>query len=135
MNQTLLVIGVLVLLYLVFMHQPLPPYSALPTSSLKGCAGCKISPSPYLPTNHLTYDYLVDVRSEQEWLEGHVPSSLHIPIDKLVDQLPIKIPNKDASILMCCRRGIRASGAATIATKLGYTNVNYLQGKCTDLLA
>lgn len=128
MNQTLLLI-LLVIIVLWVIRTPNSP--SLP----KGCVGCTIVASPVLPSSHLTYDFLVDVRSEQEWLEGHVPSSIHIRIDRLVDELPVKIPNKNASILMCCRRGIRASGAVTIAHQLGYTNVNYLEGKCTDLLA
>lgn len=128
MSQVLLVVGVLVLLFMLYRSSDYAP------ASTKACPGCTIVSAPLLPTDHLTYDFLVDVRSEQEWLEGHVPSSIHIPIDRLVKELPTKIPNKNASILMCCLQGLRASGAATIATKLGYTHVNYLQGKCTDLL-
>jgi rhodanese-related sulfurtransferase len=128
MNQTLLVIAGLVLLFMLYNSTTYTP------SAAKGCVGCTIISAPYKPTDHFTYDFLVDVRSEQEWLEGHVPNSIHIPIDRLVNELPVKIPNKNASLLLCCRRGIRASGAATIATKLGYTHVNYLEGKCTDLI-
>jgi hypothetical protein len=34
------------------------------------------------------YDYIVDVRTKQEWNEGHLENTLSIPIGNLVNELP-----------------------------------------------
>lgn len=79
------------------------------------------------------YDYVVDVRTEEEWNEAHLPYAISIPIGNLVSELPKKIPNKNASILFVCKKGIRASGVVTIAHKLGYKNVQAMIGNYKEL--
>lgn len=79
------------------------------------------------------YDYIIDVRTKQEWDEGHLPNTISIPIGNLVTELPEKIPNNDARILFVCKKGVRASGVVTIAHKLGYNNVQALIGNLREL--
>jgi rhodanese-related sulfurtransferase len=78
------------------------------------------------------FDYVIDVRTLEEWNQGHLQSAIHIPINELVNELPNTVPNKLATILFYCKRGIRASGAVEIAKKLGYKNAYYLQGGYSD---
>ena len=79
------------------------------------------------------YDFIVDVRTKQEWDEGHLPNTISIPIGNLVAELPQKIPDKNARILFVCKKGIRASGVVTIAHKLGYKNVQAMIGNFKEL--
>jgi rhodanese-related sulfurtransferase len=83
------------------------------------------------------FDYIIDVRTIDEWNQGHLQNNeipvLHIPIDKLVFDLETKVPNKDSRILFYCSKGIRASGSVEIAKRLGYKNIHYLIGKYQDL--
>jgi phage shock protein E len=79
------------------------------------------------------YDYIVDVRTYQEWDEDHLPNTISIPIGNLITELPEKIPNRDSKILFVCKKGIRASGVVTIAHKLGYTNVQAMIGNFKSL--
>jgi phage shock protein E len=79
------------------------------------------------------YDYIVDVRTKQEWDEGHLPNTISIPIGNLVAELPQKISDKNARILFVCKKGIRASGVVTIAHKLGYKNVQAMIGNFKEL--
>ena len=81
------------------------------------------------------YDYIVDVRSREEWNEGHLPNVINIPIGELVSELPKKIPNKNSRILFVCKKGIRASGVVVIAHKLGYNNVQAMIGNYRELSA
>lgn len=81
------------------------------------------------------YDYIVDVRTEQEWSEHHLPHTIHIPIGTLVTELPQKISDKNASILFICKKGIRASAVTVIANKLGYHNVHSMNGNYKQLLS
>jgi rhodanese-related sulfurtransferase len=79
------------------------------------------------------YDHIVDVRTKQEWDEGHLPNTISIPIGNLVSELPEKIPDKNARILFVCKKGVRASGVVTIAHKLGYKNVQAMIGNFKQL--
>jgi hydroxyacylglutathione hydrolase len=79
------------------------------------------------------YDYIVDVRTKEEWGEGHLQNTISIPIGNLVTELPEKIPNKNSRILFVCKKGIRASGVVTIAHKLGYKNVQSMIGNYKEL--
>ena len=79
------------------------------------------------------YDFIVDVRTKLEWDEDHLPNTLSIPIGNLVNELPKKIPNKNARILFICKKGVRASGVVIIARKLGYTNVQAMIGNFKEI--
>lgn len=79
------------------------------------------------------YDYIVDVRTKQEWNEYHLPNTISIPIGNLVVELPKKIPDTNARILFVCKKGVRASGVVTIAHKLGYKNVQAMIGNFREI--
>ena len=79
------------------------------------------------------YDFIVDVRTKQEWDEGHLPNTISIPIGNLVNELPEKIPEKNTRILFVCKKGVRARGVVTIAHKLGYNNVQAMIGNFKQL--
>ena len=74
------------------------------------------------------YDYIIDVRSDEEWSEGHLPNSIHMPIGTIVTELPKRIPDKNARILFICKKGIRANAVTVIADKLGYKNIQSMVG-------
>lgn len=64
---------------------------------------------------------LLDVRTFEEFEEGHGARALHIPLDALpfsLDQLP-----KDKSIVVVCQSGIRSHSAASFLVQNGYTNI------------
>lgn len=71
---------------------------------------------------------LVDVRSIQEYNEGHLYGAIH-----LADyEIPIKhdyiLPNKNAQIIVYCQNGGRSKKAYKKLKKLGYNNVFNLCG-------
>lgn len=82
------------------------------------------------------YDFIIDVRTEDEWNVAHLPfeNVINIPIGNLVSELPKKIINKEANILFVCKRGIRAEAANVIANKLGYKNIEFLDREYSSLL-
>lgn len=65
--------------------------------------------------------FLVDVRSPEEFLEGHVASSVNIPLDEIEDQLD-KFTDKN-QIVVFCRSGQRSAEAKRILEKYGIHNV------------
>ena len=66
---------------------------------------------------------ILDVRTEEEFNEGHIPDAVCLPAETIGSEAPAQLPDKDQVILIYCRTGIRAAGAAEQLAKLGYTNV------------
>jgi rhodanese-related sulfurtransferase len=94
----------------------------------------KLTPEEFVEKiNNKDYGYILDVRTQKEWDEGHHSSATLIPIGEFVTELPKRVKNKDATILIYCRKGIRAEASAKIAERLGYSNVYWLDGTYDEL--
>ena len=65
--------------------------------------------------------FLVDVRSNTEFQEGHVIGSVNIPLDQISQNLS-KFNSKN-QIVVFCRSGMRSSQAKSILNQNGFTNV------------
>ena len=65
--------------------------------------------------------FLVDVRSQGEFAEGHVKKSVNIPLDQIQNQL--KQFKDKKHIIVFCRSGMRSSQAKNILERNGFTNV------------
>ena len=65
----------------------------------------------------------IDVRSAEEFNDGHLQDSINIPHDQIVERIKAVSPDKDAPINLYCRSGRRAEVALTELKKAGYTNV------------
>jgi rhodanese-related sulfurtransferase len=71
---------------------------------------------------------LLDVREESEWEEGHIEEAIHIPRGLLEFQVSEAIPDKSQRIVLCCAKGGRSALAAQTLKRLGYQNVQFLEG-------
>lgn len=65
---------------------------------------------------------LLDVRTQQEFEEGHIPGAVCFPNEDITADMPIPL-DKDAEILVYCRSGRRSAEAAEKLSAMGYTNV------------
>lgn len=66
---------------------------------------------------------VVDVRSLEEYNEGHIPNAISVPLETIENEAETKLKNKDDLILVYCRSGRRSREAALRLIKKGYTNV------------
>jgi phage shock protein E len=80
------------------------------------------------------FDHVIDVRTQTEWDMGHYPLAIHIPVADILNELPKRIPDKQAKLLIYCNTSTRARVAAEKAKSMGYTNVRYLLGTHKNLL-
>ena len=71
---------------------------------------------------------IVDVRRQDEYDNGHIKDAILIPNESIGDTAPDDLPDKDATILVYCRTGIRAKEASGKLADLGYTNVYDIGG-------
>ena len=84
------------------------------------------------------FDYILDVRSLNEYQEGHLDNVFFYESlannPKLIDQIKKDIKDFNSKILIYCRSGRRASEAANILLENGYTNLYVvINGGYTEL--
>ncbi|HHU22622.1 MAG TPA: rhodanese-like domain-containing protein [Clostridiales bacterium] len=74
---------------------------------------------------------ILDVRTQAEYDEGHIPGALLLPNESIGDQEIETLPDKEQTILIYCRSGNRSKQAAQKLVELGYTNVYEFGGIIT----
>jgi rhodanese-related sulfurtransferase len=70
--------------------------------------------------------YVLDVRTPEEFVAGHVPGAVNIPFDQMAarfDEVP-----KDKDVVLYCRSGRRVGLAAEVLANHGYTRLQHLEG-------
>ena len=70
---------------------------------------------------------LLDVRTPQEYREGHIPGSKNVPLQTL-DKVRLVVENKDAELFVYCYSGARSKQATVALGQMGYTNVQNIGG-------
>lgn len=75
-----------------------------------------------------TAPLIIDVRSEDEFLAGHVPGARLIPHDQMGDYLGDLAALKDEPLVLYCRSGARAGRAAEVLESSGFSQVLILEG-------
>ena len=70
---------------------------------------------------------LLDVRTPQEYGEGHIPGSQNVPLQQL-DKVEEVTENKDTVLYVYCRSGARSRQAVSLLQAMGYTNVHNIGG-------
>lgn len=66
---------------------------------------------------------LLDVRTQEEYDEGHIDGALLLPNETILDSRPDVLPDLNAEILIYCRSGNRSAQAANKLVAMGYNNV------------
>lgn len=66
---------------------------------------------------------LVDVRTQEEYDQGHIPNAILIPNETIGETMPEALPNLEDNIYVYCRSGNRSQQAAEKLAALGYQNV------------
>ena len=77
-------------------------------------------------SRHPDHLFVLDVRTPQEYAEGHVPGAVNVPYDQLASRLA-EIP-KDKDVVLYCKSGRRAGIAADVLAANGYTRLSHLEG-------
>lgn len=71
---------------------------------------------------------LVDVRTVDEFDDGHLEGAVHFPVQTIDEYLGDMPSDLDTPILIYCAAGTRGFWALAYVTSLGYTNVKNLRG-------
>ena len=70
---------------------------------------------------------LLDVRTVDEYRQGHIDGSLNIPLQNIHVVKNI-IPDLDKPIYVHCLSGARSAQATSVLKSMGYTNVTDIGG-------
>ena len=77
-------------------------------------------------SRHPDHLFVLDVRTPQEYAEGHVPGAVNVPYDQLASRLA-EVP-KDKDVVLYCKSGRRAGIAADVLAANGYMRLSHLEG-------
>ncbi len=70
--------------------------------------------------------FILDVREQSEWEQGHIPGATLIPLGDLPNRLS-ELP-KDQNIVVVCRSGRRSAQGRDILLQAGFTQVTSMTG-------
>jgi len=65
---------------------------------------------------------VIDVRTEQEYKEGHLKNAINIPHVEIKNKINEYVNDKDQKIILYCRSGRRSGIAEKILKEMGYKN-------------
>ncbi|MDC7292862.1 MULTISPECIES: rhodanese-like domain-containing protein [unclassified Butyrivibrio] len=70
---------------------------------------------------------LLDVRTEEEYKNGHIPGSINLPVEE-IQKIEDVITDKNVPVFVYCLRGGRAGRAVKIMQTFGYKDVKNIGG-------
>ena len=70
---------------------------------------------------------LLDVRTAEEYREGHIEGSVNIPLDR-ISSVENTVKDKSTPLYVYCLSGGRSGQAVSYLKQIGYTNVKNIGG-------
>ena len=70
---------------------------------------------------------LLDVRTEEEYHDGHIEGSINIPLDR-ISSVENTIKDKSTPLYVHCLSGGRSGQAVSYLKQIGYTNAKSIGG-------
>ena len=104
------------------------------------CVGCTMAKQPEINYEQITPEsamnlmknesgyIILDVRTEEEFAEGHIQNAVLIPDYEIAEKAESVLTDKEQLILVYCRSGRRSKLASEELVKLGYSNVKEFGG-------
>jgi rhodanese-related sulfurtransferase len=75
---------------------------------------------------------LIDVRTDGEHRQGHIPNSLHIDLFSADIASRIDALEKDKTYFLYCRSGARSANVCSMMGQMGFTKLSNLFGGLFD---
>lgn len=77
------------------------------------------------PSNNIV---LLDVRSAEEYNEGHIDGAINISHNAIKENLSMLTKYKNSTVVVYCRSGRRAAAAEEILSANGFSKLQHLTG-------
>lgn len=69
---------------------------------------------------------MLDVRTDEEYADGHIPGARLIPVQELAKRVT-EVP-KDRQVYIYCHSGVRSARASSMLSKAGFTRIENIKG-------
>ena len=70
---------------------------------------------------------LVDVRTPEEYRDGHVPGSINVPLQQIED-IELEVAEKNTPLYVYCCSSTRSRQATALLKEIGYEDVHNIGG-------
>ncbi len=88
-----------------------------------------VTASPYVLERVKNNDWLlIDVRSPEEFAEGHIPGAINMPHEQITGYLSELTGWQDKPVIVYCRSGRRASMAMQVLEQHNFSALRALEG-------
>jgi rhodanese-related sulfurtransferase len=71
---------------------------------------------------------LIDVREDNEWAKGHLPGAVHLGKGIIERDIEQRVPDTGTKLILYCGGGFRSAIAGENLQKMGYSNVESMDG-------
>jgi rhodanese-related sulfurtransferase len=71
---------------------------------------------------------LVDTREDAEWANGHISGAVHMGRGVIERDIEARVPDTSTKLILYCGGGFRSALAADNLQKMGYSNVESMDG-------
>jgi rhodanese-related sulfurtransferase len=71
---------------------------------------------------------LVDTREDNEWANGHAAGAVHLSKGIIERDIETAVPDPKTKVILYCGGGFRSALVADNLQKMGYTNVESMDG-------
>ncbi len=71
---------------------------------------------------------LVDVREDNEWAKGHLPGAVHMGRGIIERDIEQRVPDTNMKLILYCGGGFRSALVAENLQKMGYHDVESMDG-------
>ena len=75
-----------------------------------------------------TNTLILDIRSDLEWENGHIPGAMHIPLNELEQKFGMLRGEMERNIAVICQSGFRSGQACELLSHNGFDNVINIEG-------
>lgn len=90
--------------------------------------GQAISPAEVTKLVNKEEAAVVDIRSKDEFRQGHLPNAINIPARDLPKRYTELNHLKDKPVILICKTGTTAGASGSLLAKQGFTKLNKLRG-------
>ena len=73
---------------------------------------------------------VVDTREDSEWANGHMPGAMHLGKGVIERDIEQAVPDTTTKLILYCGGGFRSALAAESLQRMGYANVESMDGGC-----
>ena len=96
------------------------------SNAIKG--GKKITPQDLINLTNQDAAQLIDLRSSNEFDDGHITGSINIPYTDLEDRIHEIKKQEDKSLVLICDTGSQSANAGEVLNKSGFEKTVILSG-------